>query len=89
MAACDDRGGISDPGGDMNPRRGFGRLAIGLGGVWFVFWTVAYVLNSRLTETAAQPSLAHALRGNPVLVPACAVAAILLGTWIGFGFRAH
>jgi hypothetical protein len=69
---------------DLNLRRGFLRLGIGLTVLWLVFWTAAYVLKPRVSENA--PPLPAFSATTDVAV----LAAALLGLpWVIAGFRAN
>ena len=67
----------------MNLRRGLLRLALGSTALWFVFWTLAYVLHAPSSEMSESLP--------PALTPLTAIwligAAVLLLPWIAFGFR--
>ena len=64
-------------------RSGFLRLGIGVAGLWFVFWTCAYIIRPPASENA--PSLPPALS---LTTDIALVAATLLGVpWIVAGFR--
>jgi hypothetical protein len=66
----------------VNLRRGAMRLAMGLIGLWLLFWTCAYVLAPRTTEEDEMPP---ALTGRTEIAMA---AALLLGLpWVVSGFR--
>ena len=66
--------------------RGLLRLGIGLFAVWFVFWTVAYVLDPQTSHSPAPGSpLALAARWQ-VFVP-CLLAALPLAAWVAARVR--
>jgi hypothetical protein len=69
---------------EVNLRRGFVRLGIGLAALWFVFWTCAYVMRPLASESAQLP---------PALSPTtdiALVAAVIVGLpWIVLGFRSN
>lgn len=69
----------------MELRRGGKRLALGLLGLWFVFWTFAYVLQPYST-LRVEPSYASRVTAWNVVVP-CVIAAVVLGSWVVLGFR--
>ena len=64
--------------------RGLVRLGLSLALTWFVFWTFAYVLQTRSSENAQQ---------QPALTPATKIAvlatALLSLPWVVSGFRAR
>jgi hypothetical protein len=69
---------------EVNLRRGFVRLGIGLAVLWFVFWTCAYVIRPLASEDA--PLL-------PALSPRtdiALIAVVIVGLpWIVSGFRSN
>jgi hypothetical protein len=69
---------------EVNLRRGFVRLGIGLAVLWFVFWTFAYVMRPLASENA-QPL--------PALSPTTDIALIAVAIaglpWIVSGFRSN
>ena len=69
---------------EVNLRRGFVRLGIGLAVLWFVFWTCAYVMRPLASEDA-QPL--------PALSPTTDIALIAVAVvglpWIFSGFRSN
>ena len=69
---------------EVNLRRGFVRLGIGLTLLWFVFWTCAYVMRPQASENA--PRL-------PALSPTtdiALIAVVIVGLpWIVSGFRSN
>ena len=69
---------------EVNLRRGFVRLGIGLAVLWFVFWTCAYVMRPLASEDA-QPL--------PALSPTtdiALIAVVIVGLpWIVSGFRSN
>jgi len=67
----------------VNLRRGFLRLAISLGVLWFVYWTFAYVLGIRHSEN--QPISGGPLAWQTVLAVIAAAAVAL--AWIVSGLR--
>ena len=71
--------------GTLSLKRGFIRLAIAAAVIWFVFWTSAYVITP-FTTLHAEPSFAERVTAWSVVVPTFA-AALILGIWLGVGFR--
>jgi hypothetical protein len=66
----------------MNFRRGLLRLAMILMMLWLVFWTIAYVIRSPVSENTSPPTL-------PVfsLTVTLVALAILAAPWVASGFR--
>jgi hypothetical protein len=69
---------------DLNLRRGFLRLGIGLTVLWLVFWTAAYVLKPVASENA--PPLPAFMATTDIAVLAAAVLGL---PWVIAGFRPH
>ena len=67
----------------MNLRRGGVRLAIAAATLWFIFWTVAYVIHP-YSSLRIEPSYSDRVSAPDVVVP-CLVAAIVLGAWVVAG----
>ena len=69
--------------GDMTFRRGFMRLGLGLGVLWLVFWTCAYVISPPSSENAQKlpPPLS---RTTDIVLLAVAILGM---PWVVSGFR--
>ena len=71
----------------MNITRGLLRLAVALIGVWFIFWTYAYILAEPGTHGPQTTAEILALFTDwRLLIPSIAVA-FVLGSWAFAGFR--
>jgi hypothetical protein len=84
--ASGDRGRAAH--NEVNLRRGFLRLGIGLVLLWLVFWNCAYVISPYNTSLKPEPAFVILVTEWRVLAP-CLVAAVLLGGWIAVGFRSN
>jgi hypothetical protein len=73
----------------MNLGRGLLRLAIAITGVWFVFWTYAYILNP-IEGHSSEPTSGFMARflDWKILIP-CLIIAVILGIWAVAGFRSR
>ena len=58
---------------------------MGLGVLWFVFWTFAYVIHP-YSSLKVEPTFTIRITAWSVVVP-CLVSAVILGGWIAAGFR--
>ncbi|HLY47270.1 MAG TPA: hypothetical protein VKQ73_16950 [Stellaceae bacterium] len=72
----------------MDLKRGLTRLAIAAVTMWFIFWTVAYVMHPYSSLTPEPATFLIRLMAWKVIAP-CTVAIVLFGTWIGLGLRAR
>jgi len=72
----------------MNFGRGLLRLGLAIIGVWFVFWTYAYILNPETSGPQPGGELIARLTDWQLLIPLI-VLAVLLGWWTVAGFRSR
>jgi hypothetical protein len=68
-----------------NLRQGFIRLGLGLFALWFLFWTLAYVIHP-FTSLRSEPTFAVRVTAWSVIVP-CLTSAVIFAGWIVAGFR--
>ena len=73
----------------MNLGRGLLRLAMAITGVWFVFWTYAYILNPAEGHSSEpNPGLMARFADWKILIP-CIIVGVVLGIWAVAGFRSR
>jgi hypothetical protein len=73
----------------MNLGRGLLRLAIAITGVWFVFWTYAYILNPTEGHSPdGSSNLVSRFSEWQIVIP-CLIVAVILGIWAVAGFRSR
>ena len=73
----------------MNFGRGLIRLGIVATALWFVYWTIAYVIRVPRSESDPFPGPIPPLATDLILAPLIIAAVILALWWVGRGLRSR